>query len=217
YPDMGWVQYETTPSFCEAIYDADHTESTSGSSSSSGGSYSSGGYMEEPEEEEIVEEEEDYTREILICIAVVIGILVLFSLVSWILKKRAERAADRRAKLVRMTEDRHDYIAGRVDVHETARAIIDCLFAVFRGLGRPNELGEQPMEYADRLSAEFGSLSNFTLQQIMEIVEREEFGGTLSWQDLHTLGRYLEDLTKGAYAGLGWKQKIRMRYLLALL
>ncbi len=217
YPDMGWVQYETTPSFCEAIYDADHTESTSGSSSSSGGSYSSGGYMEEPEEEEIVEEEEDYTREILICIAVVIGILVLFSFVSWFLKKRAERAADRRAKLVRMTEDRHDYIAGRVDVHETARAIIDCLFAVFRGLGRPNELGEQPMEYADRLSAEFGSLSNFSLQQIMEIVEREEFGGTLSWQDLHTLGRYLEDLTKGTYAGLDWKQKIRMRYLLALL
>lgn len=217
YPDMGWVQYETTPSFCEAIYDEDYTESTSGSSSSSGGSYIGGGYMEEPEEEELEEEAEDYTEEILICIAIVIGILMLFSLVSWILRKRADKAADKRDKLIRMTEDRHDYVAGRVDVHETSRAIIDCIFAVFRGLGRPNELGELPTEYAERLSAEFGSLSNHTLPQVMEIIEREEFGGTLSWQDLHTLGRYLEDLTKGAYAGLNWRQKIRMRYLLALL
>ncbi len=217
YPDMGWIQYETTPSFCEAIYDEDYTESSSGSSSSSGGGYLGGMESSETEEEELEEEEEDYTREILICIAVVVGILVLFSLISWVLKKRAERAADKRAKLVRMTEDRHDYVAGRVDVHETARAIIDCLFAVYRGLGRPNELGEQPMEYAARLSEEFGSLSNYSLTQIMEIIEREEFGGTLSWQDLHILGKYMEDLTKGAYAGLNWRQKIRMRYLLALL
>ncbi|MBE6615149.1 MAG: transglutaminase domain-containing protein [Ruminococcaceae bacterium] len=217
YPDMGWIQYETTPSFCEAIYDEDYTESSSGSSSSSGGGYLGGMESTETEEEELVEEEEDYTKEILICIAVVVGILVLFSLVSWVLKKRAEHAADKRDKLVRMTEDRHDYIAGRVDIHQTARAIIDCIFAVFRGLGRPNELGEQPTEYAARLSEEFGSLSNHSLTQIMEIIEREEFGGTLSWQDLHTLGKYMEDLTKGAYAGLNWRQKIRMRYLLALL
>ena len=104
-----------------------------------------------------------------------------------------------------------------MDVHQTARAIIDCLFAVFWGLGRPNELGEQPVEYAERLSEEFGSLSNYSLTQIMEIIEREEFGGTLSWQELHILGKYMEDVTRGAYAGLSWRQKIRMRYLLALL
>ena len=217
YPDMGWLQYETTPSFCEAIYDEDYAESTTGSSSSSHGGFIGGSDIYETEEEELEEEEEDYTREILICIAVVIGLAVLFSLVSWILKKRAERAEEKRAKLIRMTEDRKDYLAGRVDVHRTARDIIDCIFAVFRGLGRPNELGEQPTEYAQRLSEELGSLSGYSLMQIMEIIEREEFGGTLSWQDLHILGKYMEDLTKGAYAGLGLRQKIRMRYLLALL
>ena len=217
YPDMGWIQYETTPSFCEAIYDEDYEEASSGSSSSSGGGYSSGMSSEETTEEEVVEEEEDYTKEIMICIGIVTGLAVIFSLVVWILRKRAERAADKRAALIRQTEDRHDYIAGRVDVHQTARAIIDCLFAVFWGLGRPNELGEQPVEYAERLSEEFGSLSNYSLTQIMEIIEREEFGGTLSWQELHILGKYMEDVTRGAYAGLSWRQKIRMRYLLALL
>ena len=217
YPDMGWIQYETTPSFCEAIYDEDYSESTSVSASSSIGGSSGSSDMYETEEEELEEEEEDYTREILICIAVVVGVLALFSFVTWILRKRAERAADKREKLIRMTEDRRDYVAGRVDIHQTSRAIIDCIFAVFRGLGRPNELGEQPMEYAERLSEEFGSLSSCELRQIMEIIEREEFGGTLSWQDLHTLGKYMEDLTKGAYAGLNWRQKIRMRYFLALL
>ncbi len=217
YPNMGWIQYETTPSFCESMYDADHEEEATGSSSSGGSSYIGGGMTEETEVEEIEEEVEDYTTEILICIAVFIVLLMLFSIVSWILKKRAEKAADRRAALIRQTAERSDYLAGRVNVHETARAIIDCIFALFRGLGRPNNLGEQPSEYALRLSEEFGSLSNRPLPKIMEIIEREEFGGTLSWQDLHDLGAYLDDITAGAYAGLPWRQKIRMRYFLALL
>ncbi len=217
YPNMGWIQYETTPSFCESMYDADYEEEGTGSSSSGGSSYIGGGMTEETEIEEIEEEVEDYTTEILICIGVFIALLVLFSIVSWILKKRAEKAADRRAALIRQTAERSDYLAGRVNVHETSRAIIDCIFALFRGLGRPNNLGEQPSEYALRLSGEFGSLSNRSLPKIMEIIEREEFGGTLSWQDLHELGAYLDDITAGAYAGLPWRQKIRMRYFLALL
>ncbi len=217
YPNMGWIQYETTPSFCESMYDADHEEASTGSSSSGGSSYMGGGMTEETELEEIEEEVEDYTTEILICIGVVIVLMMLFSIVSWILKKRAEKAAERRAALIRQTAERGDYLAGRVNVHETARAIIDCIFALFRGLGRPNNLGEQPSEYAERLDGEFGSLSTRPLPKIMEIIEREEFGGTLSWQDLHDLGAYLDDITAGAYAGLPWRQKIRMRYFLALL
>ncbi len=217
YPNMGWLQYETTPSFCESMYDADHEEEGTGSTSSGGSSYSSGGMTEETIIEETEEEEEDYTTEIMICIAVFVGLLILFSLVSWILKKRAEKAADRRAALIRQTAERDDYLAGRVNVHETARAIIDCIFALFRGLGRPNNLGELPTEYAARLDTEFGSLSARSLPKIMEIIEREEFGGTISWQDLHDLGAYLDDITAGAYAGLPWRQKIRMRYFLALL
>lgn len=214
YPDMGWIQYETTPTFCEAIYDEEYVESTTSTSTSTSSSYISSSSTEtETEEEE--EEEEDYTREILIAIAIVVGLLVLFSVVVWILRKRAERAADKREKLIRQTDDRRDF--GRVDVHKTARALIDCLFALFRGLGLPNELGEQPTEYAARLEREIGSLSTTPLTEIMEIIEREEFGGNLTWQELHALGKCLEDMSKGAYAGLGLRQKIRMRYILALL
>lgn len=216
YPDMGWVQYETTPTFCEAIYDPEHEEASTGTSTSTGSSYTSSGITEtETEEEEEVEE--DYTDEIFIGIGIALGILVLCSIVGWILQKRSARAAAKREALIRSTDDRQDYLAGRVDVHRTARALIDCLFALFRGLGLPNELGEQPAEYAARLDEQIGSLSATPLTQIMEIIEREEFGGTLTWQELHTLGKCLEDMTKGAYAGLGLRQKFRLRYLLAVL
>ncbi len=216
YPDMGWVQYETTPTFCEAMYDEEYAEATTSTSTSTGSSYTSSGITEtETEEEE--EAEEDYSDEIMVAIAIVVGLLLLFSLVVWILGKRAEKAAARREALIRQTDDRREFSAGRVDVHQTARALIDCLFALFRGLGLPNELGEQPTEYALRLEKEIGSLSTTPLTEIMEIIEREEFGGTLTWQELHALGKCLEDMSKGAYAGLGWRQKIRMRYLLALL
>ena len=46
----------------------------------------------------------------------------------------------------------------------------------------------------------------------MRIIEKEEFGGRLTYRELVSLGEYLEDITASIYASLPTSDKIRMRY-----
>jgi len=211
YPGMGWVQYETTPTFAEAIYDAEVTASITDAADSYYQQYLPEPVQESVQAEQITEEEEEYTG-VYIGIAVIAGGIMLVLLLSYILRRRAEKAADKRAKLIRCAMHPEEY-PPETDIHKITRGIIDCIFAIFNGLGCPHEIGELPVAYAERLDGEFGELAACPLASVIELIEKEEFGGTLGAKEIAVLGKYLEELQISVYAGLSVRQKFRMRYL----
>ncbi len=216
YPAIGWVTYECTPSFCEAMYDLETVESTS---SSSGLDQSKVTIHETttPESEIIVdlgvEEEVDYTA-LFIAIGVAVVVIVVLSVIWSILKVRANRAIDKRRKLIEEAKDERRFYDGQTDVHQYARNITDCIFDVLDGLGCPHETGELPTEYALRIDSDYTDISRHKITDIMEIIEKEEFGGTLTFRELCSLAEYLSEITSSIYAGLPAGQKLRMRYFM---
>ncbi len=217
YPCIGWVQYETTPSFCEAIYDTDADE---GEITSSGSSY----YRPAGEESQIeTTETDDETdaadqkdRAILMACLVLGVCALLYGILSVTLRFRSGKRAKKRAELVRQSADRAAFLAGKSDVHAVARQLSDHIFAVYRALGCPHEVGELPADYARRLRDTFGELSAVSVPEVMEIIEKEEFGGTLTYTEFSALGRYVDEMGKAVYAGANIWEKIRLRYILAI-
>ena len=215
YPAIGWVTYECTPSYCEEMYDL---EDLSGSSSSSSG-IDQNKVTVTPEviPDEVVEielgEETDYTA-LFIAIGVVVALLVILSIIWTILKVRASRAIAKRRKLIEEAKDERRYYDGQTDIHQYARDITDCIFDIFDGLGCPHETGELPTEYALRIDADYADISKHKITDIMTIIEKEEFGGTLTFRELTTLAEYLHEIISSIYAGLPAMQKLRMRYFM---
>ena len=215
YPSMGWVLYECTPSFMEEMYDPNVTES---SSSSSGIDHSKVTVRDTATVDETVielgeEDEVDYTALIVTLSVIGAAVLVLFA-VWTVLKIRATRAVDRRKKLVKEATDERKYQAGETDIHKSARAITDCIFDLFGGLGVPPQTGELPTEYAVRISEDYADISKHRITDVMDLIEKEEFGGTLSFRELGTIAEYLEEIESSVYAGLPILEKFRMRYLM---
>ena len=48
----------------------------------------------------------------------------------------------------------------------------------------------------------------------MAIIEKEEFGGRLSYRELCTLAEYLKDIESSVYSSLPAHDKLRMRYIM---
>ncbi len=215
YPAIGWVIYECTPSYCEEMYDL---EDLSSSSTSSGIDQNKVTVHEPvtPEETIIVdfgEDEVDYTA-LFIAIGVVVFLLIALSVTWTILKIRASRAIAKRRKLIEEAKDERRFYDGQTDIHQYARDITDCIFDIFDGLGCPHETGELPTEYALRIDADYADISKHKITDVMAIIEKEEFGGTLTFRELTTLAEYLHEIISSIYAGLPAMQKLRMRYFM---
>lgn len=218
YPAMGWVLYECTPGFCEEMYDSNTGDSSS--SSSSGGLDRSKITVQDPviEEEEIevslgIGEDVDYTA-LYIALGVVGGAILLIVIVWTVLKIRAGRAMDKRRKLAADAKNELKYQSGEVDIHTYTREITDAIFDIFEGLGCPPETGELPTEYALRINEDYTDISKYRITEIMEIIEKEEFGGHVNFKELTRMSEYLTEITSSIYSALPFLEKFRMRYLL---
>ncbi len=215
YPAIGWVIYECTPSYCEEMYDLEDLSSSG--TGSSGIDQNKVTVTPELPPEELVEidlgEETDYTA-LFIAIGVVILVLIALSITWTVLKIRANRAIAKRRKLLEEVKDERRYFDGQLDIHQYARTITDAIFDIFDGLGCPHETGELPTEYAVRIDADYTDISKHKITDVMAIIEKEEFGGTLTYRELLTLGEYLGEIISSIYAGLPAMQKLRMRYFM---
>ncbi|MBR5680748.1 MAG: hypothetical protein IKX19_08840 [Clostridia bacterium] len=141
------------------------------------------------------------------------AILVLAAIWT-ILKIRAGRASYKRKKLVDDALDERKYQSGETDIHKSARAITDCIFDLFGGLGVPPQTGELPTEYAVRIREDYADISKHQITDVMDLIEKEEFGGTLSFRELGTLAEYLKEIQASVYAALPALEKLRMRYFM---
>ena len=215
YPSMGWVLYECTPSFMEEMYDPNTVES---SSSSKGLDSSKITVRDTTTPEEVIvdlgtEEEIDYTV-LFVTIGIVLGAILVLAAIWTILKIRAGRASYKRKKLVDDALDERKYQSGETDIHKSARAITDCIFDLFGGLGVPPQTGELPTEYAVRIREDYADISKHQITDVMDLIEKEEFGGTLSFRELGTLAEYLKEIQASVYAALPALEKLRMRYFM---
>ena len=216
YPSMGWILYEVTPSFMEEMYDANTAES----STTSHGLDSSKITIRTPESETPIDEvilgtddDIDYTA-LAVTLGVILCVIILLSLIWTILKIRADKASYKRQKLVEDATSELKYRAGETDIHTAARAITDCIFDVFAGLGVAPQTGELPTEYAVRINEDYADISKHKITDVMTLIEKEEFGGTLSFRELGTMAEYLEEIQSSVYAALPFLEKIRMRYFM---
>ncbi len=214
YPSLGWIMYECTPSFAEEIYDSAAASSSSVSINADKVTVKDEDRTYEDEEEIIDEEEEiDYTP-IIIAVCVIVGIAFILSVTWSILKSRAAKANLRRAELIGEAKNEVKFKAGEIDVHSTARAINDAVFDIFTALGCPPETGELPTEYAKRIDRDYENISKHKTSDVMKIIEKEEFGGTLKFRELTTIAEYLEEIQSSIYSGLSAGEKLRMRYFM---
>ena len=209
YPLMGWVQYETTPTYMEAMYDAEegYTPSTPRPST---GNISYGEETFTPMDELIpVEEKVDYTP--FIIAGIIAGVVLLIALTVWLLILRGRKACDRRKDLIVEARDEAAYYSGNRDNRALARKLNDAILMVFDRLGMPPEQGELSSAYAVRIAEEYGDLSRHDIADVLPLIEKEEFGHGLSYRELRTLAEYLEDMSTAVYTGLSLPQRFWMR------
>jgi len=212
YPCMGWMQYEATPTYMSAMYDADESFSTT---------VVNPGVQEEEEEPEeetediLFEEVRDYTA--LIVLSVLIALVLAAALTLYILLRRGRNAYEKRRALIAAARDEAAYHSAERDNRALTRSLNDAILAVFARLGCPPESGEQASAYAARIEAEYGRLSRFGMEEILPLIEKEEFGYGLSFAELVKLADYLEEMSETVYRGLSLPQRFRMRALLRVL
>lgn len=214
YPAMGWITYECTPSFCEEMYDAIvEEESNSNEIDQSKVTVEDYTETEEPLPIDFGVIEADYT--VLYVLLIALAVLLVILSIAWaIIKVRASRAVEKRRKLVEDSKSELRWNAGDIDIHESARAITDCIFDIFAGLGCPPETGELPTEYAIRIDGDYTDISKHKITDIMAIIEKEEFGGSVTFRELCRLAEYLGEIQSSVYAALPIGQKLRMRYFM---
>lgn len=215
YPSMGWVMYECTPSYCTVMYDNETAESPSTGAVIDPNKVTVKDNIYETDTSDAslgAEEEVDYTV-IYISIAAAVLILIILSVVWAVLKSRAGKAVRKRSELVAAARNEENWFAGKTDVHGCARSITDAVLDILEGLGVGKRAGELPTEYAVRVSEDYSDISKHRFTDIMDIIEKEEFGGKLSYRELCTLAEYLSDIVSSVYAGLPAADRFRMRYI----
>ena len=68
--------------------------------------------------------------------------------------------------------------------------------------------------YAERIAATYSNLSNIDPRTVFALIQKEEFGNGLTFEETALLADYLATITTSVYAGLSRFQKIKYRYIL---
>lgn len=220
YDDIGWVQYEATPPYLAGMYGDEAPDSQS------------------PEKEiNIVDPNKDTTPEdingpevdkgykisdtplmIIICASIVIAVALVITVIVIITVKKsiAEKTVAARERLIRRTMDLSVDMTDD-EIRSGARDMCYGIFALFKALGEEPAAGELSDAYAERLDETFGSASPIKPREMLDYVQKEEFGDGLTRRELSLLAEYYRDLTTNIYNGLGRFNKIRFRYVKNLL
>ncbi len=228
YDGMGWVQYEATPPYGEAMY---------GSALGGGG----GGGVEMPDppddkpenpnkpQKPAETEAADTSAEtgdtaepgsgdraenaMLTASIVSIAVsLVAFAVYAAYVKIRSDKAVLERATLIKKCRD-EGHILSDGERRELAHRVAVGIFDVYRELGMGPEAGELSEEYASRLSGAVGAASEIPVADVMVHIGSEEFGHSIDAHGLSELARYYGELTSNVYGGLSFKDKFVLRYI----
>lgn len=225
YDGLGWLPYETTEQYVKAYYGKTlNNDTAEGEDVPTGGGSSGGGSLDTDyapdagmgETGPVVDiplepiAEPFPTGKVLLIIVIVAGSGVLIFIAWRYLRDRAESALAERRKLI------NDAINGSVEDDELPHYAQELNYEIFRMFnlgGESPNLGELPMEYAQRLEKDsiLGKTVPFT--EVMSLMQKQEFGRGVSKAELAKIAEYLDSLWKDVYRTSGKAKRFWNRYL----
>ena len=222
--DMGWMQYEVTPGeLSEDMYDPNSDTIDPELENPT---------VEEEEEPDTapdVEEEEESTipvlppleeevndlqwfiRIIVICLCVALMCALIYFIIR-LIHKRAWAVMSKRYEVIDLAKNRDAYIGKEFDTRDAARKMNDWILDIFTLIGCEPRQGELPGEFVARMREDYGDLSKIDIGDVIDAMQKEEFGHGLSYDELSDCAVYLEDIIVSVYAGMNPLQKIVNRY-----
>jgi predicted CoA-binding protein len=218
----GWQQYETTPAYAEAMYDAnyvieqDKADPTFTPTEPAEQKPEKTHKELEDAPEETEEEKIDLVRLFvtlgIILVAVVI-VAVSLKLVWEQMKKRAHKAAAlRHEPVAEAMSDVRKFRSGEEN-RALALELNDQIMEIFAIAGFEPEDGEDAAAFSERVSDVFAGLSETPIEGVVDAMMRAEFGSELDAADLSVIGDFLDRLVPSVYSGLPPAKKIWWRYL----
>ena len=219
------MQYEVTPGeLSEAMYDPNSaTVDPALENLEEDDNYSPPPqFGDEPDIEELLaneeyEVEEDvsdlvyFVRIVIICLCVGAVCAVIWFIVRRISKK-ASLTLEAKYKVIDSAKNADLFRDKSRDNHATARKINDWIIEIFTLVGCEPRPGELPAEFTERMRKDYGNLSTIDIGEVIDAMQKEEFGHGLNYNELYCCAKYLEDITVSVYAGMNIFQKIINRY-----
>ncbi len=215
YDSVGWVQYEATDPYLDAMY------GTGGLDSDINGSIDIPITTPEPD----IEHDEDITpplgkeelvslKTILIVAAVVIavGALTAVTVIIFTMRRRALLAKREREAVITRSGDRHTALQTD-EIRLLSRKIIVGIFDIYKALDLSPNVGELSPEYAERLDEALGDTSRRSHEEVLEYISKEEFGYGMPRSELALLAEYYRDILDAVYRGLDRRHRIIFRYI----
>ncbi len=222
YDGMGWITYEATPEYSEAMYSPDGATFEPVDPNTGESTPPAEPPTEEKEEDpdDFVDIKEEGLTEIQIflivagCTALTIILILVGRYVIKRFIRRGLNMLEDRYSLINYAKDEDAWKNPKTDRRAVARRLNDQILDIFATIGVGIEPGELSSEYAKRIAAGYGDLSRIDVEIIFSIIQREEFGNGLSFEETCMLAEYLADITASVYAGLSKLQKIKYRYIM---
>lgn len=154
-----------------------------------------------------------YTLLIIIIIALAAcAVIFLISLLVRYIRKRAWEAMNERFTLIDTAKNTEDFKNPERDNRSMAKQINDWIMDVFATIDCQPAPGEIPSQFVERMREDYGNLSKVDIGDVIEAMQKEEFGHGLTPQELALLGEYLEDIISSVYAGMSLWKKLITRY-----
>ncbi len=235
---LGWRTYETTNVYYEYLYyiesEAEETPATSTTSRplvTTDPSVTTPATVttpavsddrdEEPEQPTVAN---DIDPEQLMRIAVGMVIVIAVALLFYWQYRRARRVVDGRSYYIERSV--YGTFEEKADFDQVAGVLCDSIFEIHAILGNRPVVGELPSEFARRIDAPLrvGSsrmvrrrarlaLLPYSFGQIVELIQKQEFGRALTRSELEILGTYLRALIDSEYRTLPFYKRIWYRYI----
>jgi len=230
---IGWMQYEVSPGqLCDDMYDPNsdtvppEIEETEDEEDEEPEEDESSDPMEVPETppkppvSEETDEELDGGFEsdlqlfimLLIIALIVAAVAAAVYFVIRYIRKRAWTAMNARYAVIDTAKNRDAFIENSFDKHSHAKSIIDWILDVYALIGCEPRPGELPSEFVTRMREDYKDLSKVDVGDVIDAMQKEEFGHGLNYDELNLCAEYLEDIISSVYAGMNPWQKLVNRY-----
>ncbi len=220
YDGMGWVPYEATPEYYDDMYNPDSATIEPVDPNTPNIPVTPPPMEEESNPFDDYEDEyETQLTEIekfIIVVSSVAAAILLYFIGRLLVKRFIRRGVNMlaaRYDLIRRARDIEVWNNPRTDKRAMARKINDQIFDIFEVMGAAPESGELSSVYGKRIASTYGDLSKINAEEIFNIIQKEEFGHGLTFDENAMLAEYLADITASVYAGLNRFQKIKYRYI----
>ncbi len=218
YNHIGWVQYEATPPYLEAMYGSEHPDAgNSGSVDVSDPNLGTDtpDTPDTPDEPELpVPSGNEKLKKAVLIVAVSLAAIAIIGVTAWtvLFFRRAKKAREDRRSLIMSTSAGGAEFT-EAEMHEKASELIKGIFAVYAALELLPQTGELTPEYTSRLAEAIGDASNITPEMLFETITAEEFGHGMSRFALARTSEYYSDLVSSVYDGLGRRDRFVFRYV----